>query len=111
MKIIFCHKLSGRSIQVLYDLILTKNPLHPLDGILLIWKGQDQHQLSAINTISNNRRYMNSHILPPSIQLPSPTHVLHAKVFFELHKLVPCDESSTQLFQNKYFDVHTFCSN
>jgi callose synthase len=31
--------------------------------------------------LSNNRRYMSSHILPPSVQPPSPIHALHAKVF------------------------------
>ena len=31
--------------------------------------------------LSNNRRYMSSHILLPPVQPPSPIHALHAKVF------------------------------
>ena len=84
LEIILCKSyfvINFQEDQYKYDLISTKITLHPLDGILLICKGQDQHQLSTINTIGNNRRYMNSHILPPSIQLSSPIHVLHTKVF------------------------------
>ena len=41
-------------------------------------RNQAEHLLILL---SNNRRYMNSHILPPSVQPPSPIHALHAKVF------------------------------
>lgn len=41
-------------------------------------RNQAEHLLILI---SNNRRYMSSHILPPSVQPPSPIHALHAKVF------------------------------
>lgn len=41
-------------------------------------RNQAEHLLILL---SNNRRYMNSHILPPSVQPPSPVHALHAKVF------------------------------
>ncbi len=41
-------------------------------------RNQAEHLLILL---SNNRRYMSSHILPPSIQPPSPIHALHAKVF------------------------------
>jgi len=41
-------------------------------------RNQAEHVLILL---SNNRRYMNSHILPPSVQPPSPIHALHAKVF------------------------------
>jgi len=41
-------------------------------------RNQAEHLLILL---SNNRRYMNSHILPPAIQPPSPVHALHAKVF------------------------------
>ena len=41
-------------------------------------RNQAEHILILL---SNNRRYMSSHILPPSVQPPSPIHALHAKVF------------------------------
>eukprot|EP00804_Cyclotella_cryptica_P006003 CCRYP_000253-RC/>CCRYP_000253-RC protein AED:0.05 eAED:0.05 QI:240/1/1/1/1/1/9/998/2010 len=41
-------------------------------------RNQAEHLLILL---SNNRRYMNSHILPPALQPPSPIHALHAKVF------------------------------
>lgn len=41
-------------------------------------RNQAEHLLILL---SNNRRYMNSHILPQSVQPPSPIHALHAKVF------------------------------
>lgn len=41
-------------------------------------RNQAEHLLILL---SNNRRYMSSHILPPSVQPPSPIHALHAKVF------------------------------
>lgn len=41
-------------------------------------RNQAEHLLILL---SNNRRYMSSHILPPPIQPPSPIHALHAKVF------------------------------
>ena len=41
-------------------------------------KNQAEHLLILL---SNNRRYLNSHILPPALQPPSPIHALHAKVF------------------------------
>ena len=41
-------------------------------------RNQAEHLLILL---SNNRRYMNSNILPPSVQPPSPIHALHAKVF------------------------------
>jgi callose synthase len=41
-------------------------------------RNQAEHLLILL---SNNRRYMNSHILPPAAQPPSPIHALHAKVF------------------------------
>lgn len=41
-------------------------------------RNQAEHLLVLL---SNNRRYMNSHILPPALQPPSPIHALHAKVF------------------------------
>ena len=41
-------------------------------------RNQAEHLLILL---SNNRRYMSSHILPPSAQPPSPIHALHAKVF------------------------------
>ncbi|GKZ01468.1 hypothetical protein MPSEU_001097400 [Mayamaea pseudoterrestris] len=41
-------------------------------------RSQAEHLLILL---SNNRRYMSSHILPPSVQPPSPIHALHAKVF------------------------------
>jgi len=41
-------------------------------------RNQAEHLLILL---SNNRRYMNSHILPPQLQPPSPIHALHAKVF------------------------------
>ena len=41
-------------------------------------RNQAEHLLILL---SNNRRYMNNSILPPSIQPPSPIHALHAKVF------------------------------
>jgi len=41
-------------------------------------RNQAEHLLILL---SNNRRYMNTHILPPSVQPPSPIHALHAKVF------------------------------
>lgn len=41
-------------------------------------RNQAEHLLVLL---SNNRRYMNSHILPPAAQPPSPIHALHAKVF------------------------------
>jgi callose synthase len=41
-------------------------------------RNQAEHLLVLL---SNNRRYMSSHILPPSLQPPSPIHALHAKVF------------------------------
>lgn len=41
-------------------------------------RNQAEHLLILL---SNNRRYMSTHILPPSVQPPSPTHALHAKVF------------------------------
>ncbi len=41
-------------------------------------RNQAEHLLILL---SNNRRYMNSHILPASVQPPSPIHALHAKVF------------------------------
>ena len=41
-------------------------------------RNQAEHILILL---SNNRRYMNSHILPPALQPPSPIHALHAKVF------------------------------
>lgn len=41
-------------------------------------RNQAEHILVLL---SNNRRYMNSHILPPALQPPSPIHALHAKVF------------------------------
>ena len=41
-------------------------------------RNQAEHVLILL---SNNRRYMNSHILPPALQPPSPIHALHAKVF------------------------------
>jgi len=41
-------------------------------------RNQAEHLLILL---SNNRRYMSSHILPPAVQPPSPIHALHAKVF------------------------------
>ncbi len=41
-------------------------------------RNQAEHLLILL---SNNRRYMNNHILPQSHQPPSPIHALHAKVF------------------------------
>ena len=41
-------------------------------------RNQAEHLLILLG---NNRRYMNSHILPPALQPPSPIHALHAKVF------------------------------
>ena len=41
-------------------------------------RNQAEHLLILL---SNNRRYMNANILPPSVQPPSPIHALHAKVF------------------------------
>ena len=41
-------------------------------------RNQAEHLLILL---SNKRRYMNSHILPLSVQPPSPIHALHAKVF------------------------------
>lgn len=41
-------------------------------------RNQAEHLLILL---SNNRRYMSSDILPPSMQPPSPIHALHAKVF------------------------------
>lgn len=41
-------------------------------------RNQAEHLLILL---SNNRRYMSSHILPPPVQPPSPIHALHAKVF------------------------------
>mmetsp|Transcript_9615 Transcript_9615/g.21673 ORF Transcript_9615/g.21673 Transcript_9615/m.21673 type:complete len:2178 (+) Transcript_9615:367-6900(+) len=41
-------------------------------------RNQAEHLLILL---SNNRRYMNGHILPPALQPPSPIHALHAKVF------------------------------
>jgi len=41
-------------------------------------RNQAEHLLILL---SNNRRYMSSHILPPALQPPSPIHALHAKVF------------------------------
>jgi callose synthase len=41
-------------------------------------RNQAEHLLILL---SNNRRYLNSHILPPALQPPSPIHALHAKVF------------------------------
>lgn len=41
-------------------------------------RNQAEHLLILL---SNNRRYVSSHILPPSVQPPSPIHALHAKVF------------------------------
>ena len=41
-------------------------------------RNQAEHLLILL---SNNRRYMNSHILPTALQPPSPIHALHAKVF------------------------------
>jgi callose synthase len=41
-------------------------------------RNQAEHVLILL---SNNRRYMSSHILPTSVQPPSPIHALHAKVF------------------------------
>ncbi|KAI2501722.1 1-3-beta-D-glucan synthase [Fragilaria crotonensis] len=41
-------------------------------------RNQAEHLLILL---SNNRRYMSSHILPVSVQPPSPIHALHAKVF------------------------------
>ena len=41
-------------------------------------RNQAEHLLILL---SNNRRYMNSHILPVGMQPPSPIHALHAKVF------------------------------
>lgn len=41
-------------------------------------RNQAEHLLILL---SNNRRYMNTHILPPALQPPSPIHALHAKVF------------------------------
>jgi len=41
-------------------------------------RNQAEHLLILL---SNNRRYMNTHILPPAAQPPSPIHALHAKVF------------------------------
>ena len=41
-------------------------------------RNQAEHLLILL---SNHRRYMNSHILPPALQPPSPIHALHAKVF------------------------------
>lgn len=41
-------------------------------------RNQAEHLLILL---SNNRRYMNNHILAPSQQPPSPIHALHAKVF------------------------------
>jgi callose synthase len=41
-------------------------------------RNQAEHLLILL---SNNRRYTSSHILPPSVQPPSPIHALHAKVF------------------------------
>ena len=41
-------------------------------------RNQAEHLLILL---SNNHRYMSSHILPPSVQPPSPIHALHAKVF------------------------------
>ena len=41
-------------------------------------RNQAEHLLILL---SNNRRYMSNHILPPTVQPPSPIHALHAKVF------------------------------
>lgn len=41
-------------------------------------RNQAEHLLILL---SNNRRYMSSNILAPSVQPPSPIHSLHAKVF------------------------------
>jgi len=41
-------------------------------------RNQAEHLLMLL---SNNRRYMSNHILPPTVQPPSPIHALHAKVF------------------------------
>ena len=41
-------------------------------------RNQAEHLLVLL---SNNRRYLNSHVLPPALQPPSPIHALHAKVF------------------------------
>ena len=41
-------------------------------------RNQAEHLLILL---SNNRRYMSTHILPISAQPPSPIHALHAKVF------------------------------
>ena len=41
-------------------------------------RNQAEHLLILL---SNNRRYMSSHILPPNKQPPSPIHALHVKVF------------------------------
>lgn len=41
-------------------------------------RNQAEHLLILL---SNNRRYMSSHILHSSVQPPSPIHALHAKVF------------------------------
>lgn len=41
-------------------------------------RNQAEHLLVLL---SNNRRYMSGHILPPALQPPSPIHALHAKVF------------------------------
>lgn len=41
-------------------------------------RNQAEHLLILL---SNNRRYMNDHILSPAQQPPSPIHALHAKVF------------------------------
>ena len=41
-------------------------------------RNQAEHLLILL---SNNRRYTNSHILPPALQPPYPIHALHAKVF------------------------------
>lgn len=41
-------------------------------------RNQAEHLLILL---SNNRRYMNSYVLPSALQPPSPIHSLHAKVF------------------------------
>lgn len=54
-------------------------------------RNQAEHLLILL---SNNRRYMNSSILPPQVQPPSPIHALHAKVFSNYMKW--CRELNVQ---------------
>jgi callose synthase len=62
-------------------------------------RNQAEHLLILL---SNNRRYMSSHILPPSVQLARQS-------FFQLHEVVPCHECPSQLFKDEHFYVGSSC--